>query len=250
MKYAVIFSVLTVLALSCGDADSIGNGSAGATPDGDWVLTGGVGLVDGYPITMSIVGGDVSGRSACNSYFGSVTIDGDRLTIGQLGSTEMGCEPAVMTAESAFITALLDVTTFDRAGDRLTLSGPNSDLLFEPVAPVPTASLVGTTWVLDTLVEGETASSAAGDPATLRLSEDGTLSASTGCRTLTGTWLESGGVVVVPILSADGECPDELWKQDSLVVAVIGDEFRAAVDGDRLTLTSMGGDGLGYRAEG
>ena len=48
-------------------------------------------------------------------------------------------------------------------------------------------------------------------------------------------------------LSAAGDCPDELWKQDSLVVTVIGDEFTAEIDGDRLTLRSMGGDGLIFR---
>jgi heat shock protein HslJ len=245
MKLSVLL-VLALLAAACGSEDPAD--SPGSTPDGDWQLTGGVAIVDGFPITMSIEGREVSGRAACNSYFGTVTVDGDRIAIGELGATEMGCEPAVMEAEAAFMAALLEVATFERDGDRLTLSGPETELSFEPVTPVPTASLVGTTWVLDTLIEGEAVSTAGGDPATLVLAEDGTLSASTGCRTLTGTWLERGGVIVVPTLSAEGECPDELSKQDSLVVTVIGDEFRAAVDGDRLTLMSMGSDGLGYRA--
>jgi heat shock protein HslJ len=247
MKLPILFVVLTLLAAACGSEDPAG--SPGSTPDGDWVLTGGIDLVDGFPITMSIEGSEVSGRAACNSYSGTVTVDGARLTIGEIGATEMGCQPAVMAAESAFIAALLRVVSFDRDGDRLTLSGPEIALSFEPVTPVPTAALIATTWVLDSLIEGETVSTVGGDPATLVLAEDGTLTASTGCRTLTGTWLERGGVIVVPTLSAEGECPDELWKQDSLVVTVIGDEFRAAVDGDRLTLTSMGGDGLGYLAE-
>ncbi len=105
-------------------------------------------------------------------------------------------------------------------------------------------------WILETLIEGETASTVGGDSATLLLTADGTLTASTGCRALTGTWLENGGVIVVPTLSADGECPSDLTRQDSLVVTVVADEFRAEVEGDRLTLTSMGGDGLVYRAEG
>lgn len=247
MKLSILLVGLALLAAACGSEDPAG--SPGSTLDGDWVLTGGVALVDGFPITMSIEGDQISGRAACNSYFGKVTTDGSRLTIGELGATEMGCEPAVMDAEAAFLAALLEVTTFDRNGDRLTLSGSGIELSLEPVVPVPTASLIGTTWVLDTLIEGATVSTAAGDPAILLLAEDGTLSASTGCRTLVGTWLERGGVVIVPTLSAEGECPADLWEQDSQVVSVVGDEFRAAVDGDRLTLTSMGGDGLGYLAE-
>jgi heat shock protein HslJ len=247
MKLSILFLALTLLAAACGSEASAG--SPGSTPDGDWQLTEGVALVDGYPITMSIDGNEVSGRAACNSYFGTVTVDGNRITIGELGATEMGCRPAVMEAEAAFLAALLEVTTFDRDGNRLTLSGPDTGLSFEPVTPVPTADLIGTTWALDTLIEGESTSTAGGDLATLLLAEDGTLSASTGCRTLSGTWLEAGGVIVVPTLSAEGECPPELQRQDSLVVAVIGDEFRAVVEGDRLTLMSMGSDGLGYRAE-
>lgn len=145
--------------------------------------------------------------------------------------------------------ALASTENFLIAGNRLTLSGPDFELDFEPVMPVPTAGLVGTSWVLDTLIESEAASTVAGDTATLLLDADGMLTASTGCRTLTGRWVENGGVIVVPELTADGDCPDELWKQDSLVVTVIGDEFRAEVDGNRLTITSMGGDGLVYRAE-
>jgi heat shock protein HslJ len=84
----------------------------------------------------------------------------------------------------------------------------------------------------------------------LLLSADGDLTASTGCRTLTGRWQEGGGVIVVPELAADGDCSDDLARQDSLVVTVLGDEFQAEVNGEQLTLTSMGGDGLLYRVQG
>ncbi|MEA2001312.1 MAG: META domain-containing protein [Actinomycetota bacterium] len=82
------------------------------------------------------------------------------------------------------------------------------------MTPALTAALVATLWTLETLIKGETASTVGGDPATLVLAADGTLAASTGCRTLSGTWVENGGVIVVPTLSADGECPADLSRQD------------------------------------
>ncbi len=250
MKLFILPILLVLVLAACGGGEASSDGSSAVDPDGDWVLIDGMDTIADFPITLSIEGNQVSGRAACNSYGGTIRINGTAVAISELFQTEMGCQPEVMEAEQRFLAALASVDNFSVDGTRLTLSGSGAGLGFEPVTPVPTSALVGTTWVLDTLIEGETASTVAGDPATLLLSADGTLTASTGCRTLTGTWLENGGVIVVPNLSADGECPDDLWKQDSLVVTVIEDEFSAEVEGNTLTLTSMGGDGLVYRSEG
>jgi hypothetical protein len=51
-------------------------------------------------------------------------------------------------------------------------------------------------------------------------------------------------------MSAEGECPEDLAQQDSHVVTVLGDGFRAVVDDRTLTLTSLGEQGLVYRDEG
>lgn len=249
MKKHVTLLALLLVTSSCGSGDVPGDATDRPRPDGDWQLVEGVATSDSFPITMSIVGTEVSGRAACNAYFGTVVVNGSAIGFGELGGTAMGCETAAMEAERTFLSALEIVESFEYRRDRLVLQGASSELIFDRVTPVPTAALLDTNWILETLIEGETASSVTGDLATLLLAADGSLTASTGCRTLAGRWLESGGVIVVPELAAEGECPDELWKQDSLVVTVVGDEFRAEVDGDRLTLSSMGGDGLIYRAE-
>jgi heat shock protein HslJ len=251
MRKSFVALIGLALALTaCGDGGEDLDTSSWLRPDGDWELVEGVATVDGYPITLSSDGTGVSGRAACNSYSGVAVINGSAVFFGELSQTEMGCEPSVMEAEAAFLTALQRVQNFRFAGDRLVLTGARTDLVFSPVQPVPTSEFIGTNWVLETLIEGETASSVAGEPATLLPAADGTLTASTGCRTHTGSWLANDAAIVVPDFLAEGECPDGLWKQDSLVVTVVGDEFRAEVEGDRLTLTSMGVDGLVYRAEG
>lgn len=241
--------LLILLVAACSGGGEADEGGASAHPDGDWQLTSGMDLVDDFPITMSINGVEVSGRAACNSYFGTVQGDGTAISFGEMGWTEMGCEPDVMRAETTFLTMLGLVESFDYAEGGLVLVGPQGDLVFDKVEPIPTAELIETTWVLETIVEGETAASVGGEPATLLFAADGTLTGSTGCRTLTGRWVDNGAVIAVPELSADGECSRDLVRQDGLAVTVVGDEFRASIDGDRLTLTSMGGDGLVYRAE-
>ncbi len=86
-----------------------------------------------------------------------------------------------------------------------------------------------------------------GEPATLELRADGTLVGSTGCRSLSGSYTVAGDEVVFTEFSADGECPSELQSQDDQVVTVLGDGFTVEIDGDRLTLTSSGSEGLVYR---
>ncbi len=237
----------------------VDDGSAPAPPSVEgtsWTLVvgggpgGDIALVEGYPITLSFESGQLGGTASCNSYGGSYLLDGNRLVLGEeISSTAMACEPAeAMTAESVYLTALFDVTGVDLVGDELVLSGPASELVFARQADVPVAELVGQPWVLDTLIDGETASSVAGDPATLRLNADGTLVGSTGCRTLSGDYTISGASVLFTTFSADGECPPDLVDQDNQVVTVLGDGFTVEIEGDRMTLTSQGSEGLVYRA--
>jgi heat shock protein HslJ len=102
--------------------------------------------------------------------------------------------------------------------------------------------------VLDTLVDGEVASSVLGE-ATLHLAEDGTATGSTGCRAWTGTWQSAGDVLAFPSLTnEDVACPPDLADQDAHVLDVLGNGPQVAITGDRLTLTAGDGRGLSYRA--
>jgi heat shock protein HslJ len=235
---------------ACGGAPS----GAGLELDGTWVLEEGthdgrpVPIVEGARITMNIDGAEIGGTSACNLYGGTIERDGSQITIGALTTTEMACAEPIMASEAAYIGALADVTTASRDGDSLVLSGPGVELDFRLLPPVPTAELVGTVWTLDSLISGDSVSSVAGEPATLELRGDGTLSGSTGCRSFSGSYEVAGDEVRVTDLAASMQsCPEELAGQDDQVLAVIGDGFTVKIDGDRLTL-SDGASGLGYRA--
>jgi heat shock protein HslJ len=79
------------------------------------------------------------------------------------------------------------------------------------------------------------------------LNADGTLTGSTGCRAITGRYVVNGAEIAFNELSTEGECPADLAGQDAHVIEVLGDGFRAAVDGQVLTLSDANGKGLGYR---
>lgn len=218
-----------------------------------WTFVAGDGIEppEGWPITISFDADTFGGTASCNGYGGSFSLgDGGAITLSEVGSTAMACEPAAsMEAEAAFLTALFDVDSYNVSGDTLTLFGDGAELAFTRQAPLPTAELVGQLWLLDTLIQGETATSVAGDPATLLLRPDGTLEGGTGCRTLSGTWVDTGSQILFTSFSAEGNsCTADLQDQDGFVVTVLGDGFVPSIDGTRLTLTSVGDEGLSYLA--
>jgi heat shock protein HslJ len=163
--------------------------------------------------------------------------------------TEMACQDDLMAAEAAYLAALPSVTTASRAGDSLVLSGPQVELHFARVQPVPNADLAGPLWTLDSLISGEVVASVIGDAPTLQLKANGTLAASTGCRDLTGHYTVSGNQVKVTLDPYDAiACANPLGAQDSHVLKVIGalDGFSVTIQGNSMTLTA-GNLGLGYR---
>lgn len=254
MSIRIALALVAVLVATGCDLPLPPAGSGGG-PDGEWRLVGGahdggpVPIPADAPITMTIDRDEVGGRAACNTYGGEITLDGDRIGFGAMSMTEMGCDPAIMQAESAYLAALNEVERWNRQGENLTLTGEAVELTYELIPPTPDAPLVGTTWRLDGLVDGDAVSSTMGDPATLLLRDDGRLTGTTGCRTFEGRYeLGDGTVRVTDLTNDDRACPG-LETQDEHVLAVISERFDAVIEGDRLTL-SDGRLGLLYLADG
>lgn len=246
-------SLLVVVLAACASG---GVPSPSGTPqlDGSWQLS--FGSMDGerlrtlpdHPVTLTIEGSEIGGTSACNSYGGRLALVDGRVDIVELGVTAMGCAEDVMAVEADYVASLDRVSAIRREGDELVLAGPQLELRFQALPPAPTADLVDSIWVLETLFAGDVASSVQGERATLELRSDGTFSGSTGCRTFDGRWLEQGNQIIAPEMGMnDAECPAALFEQDSHVVSVIGDGFAPTIEGDLLTLLDPGGVGLVYR---
>jgi heat shock protein HslJ len=251
VRSAVVLAALLLLA-ACGDR----GGETSAPVRGEWQLAEGTAdgaallLPPGIGATLVLEDGEATGRSFCNHYMATYASDGQALTFDGIGGTEMGCEPDVMAAESAYLRALGAVRHARVDGEGLVLSGDGVELRFVPVAPVPDSPLEGTRWVLDTLIAGETASTTLGEPAVLQLGPDRTVTASTGCRSVTGRWLlEDDALVIDDLLAGAEPCTQDVATQDEHVFAVLGSGPRVEIEEDRLTLTGDDGRGLVYRAE-
>lgn len=254
-------AVLAALAAGCGSGSGDDPAPGGGTSqqvdlDGSWHLVSGrdaegTFVLRGREVTLKVDGRDAGGTSACNLYGTEVTVDGDAVRFGAAMGTEMACEPPVMELERRYLAGLQAVERAERTEETLTLSGPDVVLELELDPPVRDAALVGTTWVLESLIDGETVSSTMGR-GTLVLAEDGTLTGSSGCRILRGSYELDGDRLVVGELLADpaaGRCAEGAEAQHDHVVGVLRDGPTVAVQGDRLTLTARDGQGLDLRGQ-
>ncbi|TDE01622.1 META domain-containing protein [Jiangella asiatica] len=247
-----LLGVLVLLA-ACGDsgvtASPDGGSDAGPALAGrTFVSTGDAGIPGGGPLRLSFTDdGRLQATAGCNSLNGPVQLSGGQLVGTDLAMTEMGCEPDVMESD-AWLADLVaaepawelteDDTVVLTAGD-LVVTLVDRDVLEPP------AELTGQEWDVDTLIDGETASTVpAGVDAYLEL-DTSTLSGVSGCNEVSGTVAVSGDTITFTELGGtDMLCEEAAMGVEELVLSVLAGEVRYSIDGDRLTLENDTGQGL------
>jgi heat shock protein HslJ len=227
--------------------------AGGPDLSGSWELVDGTVAGKALPdpeqarATLVVEGNSLTGRSFCNTYSSAYSLDDGDLVVDGLGGTEMGCEPEIMAAESSYLAALGAGGEVTRVDDGLLLTGEDATLRFRLLPPVPTSELTGTDWVLETLLQGEVASSVAAQ-SSLRFDADGTFRGTTACGNLSGTWTTDGDELTFPEFDADErDCPAELRPQDDHERAALVDGVRIEIVEDRLTVAGGSGLGVVYR---
>ncbi|WP_445401850.1 META domain-containing protein [Zobellella sp. An-6] len=97
-------------------------------PGSRWRLEdlGGRGVLDRVPVTLAFPEpGRVAGFASCNAFGGDADIDGERIRIGGLNTTQKSCTEAVDHQETLYLTALENTARFTTQGPFLYLYGPN-----------------------------------------------------------------------------------------------------------------------------
>jgi len=176
-----ILSLALAIALvmtSCGSDDPTTDdsteaasvGASSASLDGDWILD--FLLIEGdmaiplpaEPLDFRIDGDTFGGSAGCNSMGGSASFSADgTVIVGDAFMTEMACaDQSLMEFEQLYARALPLVTAWNLDDDRLTLTGPGTEIVYVVRTAPPDAPLIGTTWTLDTFFDADTAMTAAG----------------------------------------------------------------------------------------
>jgi heat shock protein HslJ len=75
--------------------------------------------------------GTISGRSGCNRYFASYSLNNDHLSIGPIGATRMLCSSAQMNQESRYFQALATAGRCELGNEELLIDYNGGRLRFE-----------------------------------------------------------------------------------------------------------------------
>lgn len=199
--------------------------------------------VEGTTVRLSFDATELRFSAGCNSFFGLYSLCDGKLCASDLGGTEMGC-PQPLHAQDEWLRAFLTSTpTLTHTGPRVTLEGPEATLEFlDRELANPDRPLTGRTWAIDTLIDGDAASSVPAEATpTLVFQDDGVFQSFSTCATGSGTYSAGNGELTVSDLSfTEPACPatgNPLVQERILLV--LGGEGTVAfeIDAARLTLT-------------
>lgn len=267
MRLRLLAVTLLLVLAGCGEraADAGGPGTPG-TPSAD-PLRGRTFLAtavteDGKPRTLvpdtelSVEftdDGRLIAQAGCNQMQGEVDTSDGRLTMsGGLSTTEMGCDQA-RHAQDSFVAEVLAATPeWELTGERFTIRSGTSVFDMAPREVVkPDKELLGTTWVLDTLVDGQTASStSAGTPPVTLVFDDTEVVADTHCNGVTADYTVAGDTITFAQgMSTKMMCAPEIMLGETAVAGVLQGEATYEITADRLTLTHPSGKGIQLRAQ-
>lgn len=205
-------------------------------------------LVPGTEIRLSFEDGQIGVSAGCNSMGGPFGIDGGRLAIGQLATTEMACDPVRMD-QDAWIAGILPGAEVALDGDTLTLAGDGVVLRFlDRRVADPDRPLLGTRWVVDGLVAGDSVSSVpAGVVATLAFG-DGRVAVEAGCNSGGGpVQVDDTTLAFGPLGLTEMACGPEATAVEQAVTRTLSGTVDYAIEADVLTL-GAGATGLVLRA--
>lgn len=208
-------------------------------------------LVPGSRISIDFNNGNLGASAGCNQLFGTYTVDGNKLTVTQMGGTEMACEEPLMAQEAWLSTFLSSGLTFALDGDDLVLtSGDAVMTLLDRSVAEPDQTLEEITWGLSSIVTGDAVASVpVGVSATFLFHADGTVEIFSGCNRGGGTYAIEGdkmrfGEIVMTRMACAG-AGDQV---EQAVIAVLNSpEITWSIDAATLTLTA-GDNGLIFSA--
>jgi heat shock protein HslJ len=255
-RAALVACLLVAAAAACGDDD----GSVAAGDDGD-LLVGRVflseevvedgaprELVSGTQIQLSFPeDGGIRASAGCNTMLATLELDGDRMVIGDVGSTEMGCDSARQEQDEWLAGVLSADPVYVLDGDRLRLDSDGTviELVDREVAD-PDRALEGTVWQLDGIIDGDAVSTVPGEvPANITFNDGQVAFTVEGCNQGSGEATVTGSTITVgPLQSTLMACPPPAADVEAVILAVLEGEIAYEIEAASLTLTHPSGAGL------
>jgi heat shock protein HslJ len=253
--------VLALVLAGCGQPPDVQHpmGSATVSPVGsEYVLT--EATVGGEPhelvadATVSLEftdDGELRANAGCNHLRWRVSLDDGTLSTEGGEQTGIGCDQRANARDTWLTEFLGSGPSWEQDGALLVLRGGDTELVFTDRAVAePDRPLVGPVWTVDTLVDGQVASSTPnGAAATVEFGE-GELTVFAGCNGGSAAYSVAGDTIEVDALVLTRKaCAPDIMRLEEAVVAVLDGAVTYAVSAEVLTLEHSSGKGLRLRAE-
>ena len=208
-------------------------------------------LVPGTRIRLDFTDGSLSASAGCNTMGARSHVDGGRLIVDQLSTTDIGCQAALGAQDAWLATFLTSGPAVALDGNDLTLTTGSIVVHLQDRRVVqPDRPLAGTKWTLDSIIAGAVVSSVPADAtATILFNADGTVTVFTGCNQGGAAWAQDAdGLQVTDLALTKKACSGSGGQLEAAVVAVLrAGTIHLTIEADSLTLQA-GPNGLGFRA--
>ncbi|MGB3444244.1 MAG: META domain-containing protein [Actinophytocola sp.] len=196
--------------------------------------------------------GELIARAGCNIMQGPVDTADGTLTIegGSLSTTDMACDKPRHDQDDFVASVLAATPKWELTDGRLTIrTGTTMFDMAEEDKTKP--DLEGTTWALDTTLEGDVASSMpAGAPEVTLVFDGKKVVAETHCNGYTAEYTIAGDTITfTPGASTLMACAPEIMAGEKAVADALRDEVTYEITADRLTFTHSSGKGIGLHAK-
>ncbi len=191
--------------------------------------------------------GQLSGNAGCNHYATSYQIDGEKLTVGKIASTQMFCNDpeGVMETENVYLKNLANAASFRIEGDRLTIfdSEGKKLLVFRHVAG---PDLTDVTWQLVSMgADNETPVASVASRVQVTFSEDGRVAGNAGCNSFKGNYRVDGDQIEIgPLATTRKMCEQNVMTVERTVLQGMEQATSFEIKDGQLTLLDETGSPL------
>jgi heat shock protein HslJ len=211
-------------------------------------------LVAGTRIRLSFdeEGRRIGANAGCNHIGGDARVEDGRLVAGDMAMTAMGCDGGRAEQDEWLVKFLTGTPTIRITGAELVLANSTTEVrLLDRTLADPDRPLTGTRWIVDTIVDRDTASSIPqGATAHLLIDVAGAFTGNTGCNQMGGS-----AVIAAPTIRFAGvfttkmACEEGRMRLEQAVLEVLRDEVSYEIEADVLRLRHASGKGLDLHAE-
>jgi heat shock protein HslJ len=189
--------------------------------------------------------------AGCNSMQGQVNLGGNRIDVSDLAITGVGCPGALQDQDGWLSNFLSSKPSWKLDGSTLVVSNSTTEVtLTDRKVAEPDLALQGTRWTVDTIVDGEVASSTPATATAWLVFDKDTVQVSAGCNSGSGSYQVSGNTIrISDVATTRKACEPDVMTLENAVLAVLTGEVTYEIDSDRLIIKQATGKGLQLRGQ-